>query len=131
MEVIEKEKYFLLSILVGAVLAGILSLIPVWHLILIAGIVAGLFNRTMKRGTLSGAAGVCVCWLIIMLYGMVAMNAYTLMDQFGALLIGAGFGWLIFIIVLLVGTLFGALGGAIGSAIMIFYKGYESTEVTE
>ena len=85
----------------------------------------------MKRGTLSGAAGVCVCWLIIMLYGMVATNAYTLMDQFGALLIGTGFGWLIFIIVLLVGTLFGALGGAIGSAIMIFYKGYESTGETE
>ncbi|GAG72649.1 unnamed protein product, partial [marine sediment metagenome] len=46
MEVIEKEKYFLLSILVGGVLAGILSLIPVWHLVLIAGILAGLLNRT-------------------------------------------------------------------------------------
>lgn len=128
MEIIEKEKYFLLSILVGAVLAGILSLIPLWHLVLIAGILAGLLNRTMKKGTLSGAAGVCVCWLIIMIYGMVTINAYTLMDQFGALLIGPGFGWLIFIIVLLVGTLFGALGGAIGSAVMIIIKGYETSE---
>jgi len=128
LEVIEKEKYFLLSILVGAILAGILSLIPVWHLVLIAGIVAGLLNRTMKKGTLSGAAGVCVCWLIIMIYGMVTINAYILLDQFGALLIGSGFGWLIFIIVLLVGTMFGALGGAIGSAVMILLKGYVSYE---
>ncbi|GAI64109.1 unnamed protein product, partial [marine sediment metagenome] len=34
-------------------------------------------------------AGGSVCWLIIMIYGMVTINAYTLMDQFGALLIGS------------------------------------------
>jgi len=103
-------------------------IVALFVVVLIAGIVAGLLNRTMKKGTLSGAAGVCVCWLIIMIYGMVTINAYTLMDQFGALLIGSGFGWLIFIIVLLVGTLFGALGGAIGSGVMIIIKGYETSE---
>jgi hypothetical protein len=130
MEVIENEKYFLISILIGAVIAGILSLIPIWHLVLIAGIAAGLFNRTMKKGTLAGGAGVCIWWLIYMIYGMVAIGAYSLMDQFGALLIGSGFGWLIFLIILLVGTLIGALGGSIGSAIMISIKGYESSEVS-
>jgi hypothetical protein len=120
---LEKEnQIFILSIFIAVVLASLLSLIPVWQLVIIAGIAAGVLNRSMKRGTLSGAAGVLIFWAIYMVHGMITKNTYTLLDQFGALIIGPGFGWLLVLLILLLGTLFGALGGAIGSGTMILIK---------
>jgi len=120
---LEKEnKIFILSIVVAIVLTSLLSLIPIWQLVILAGITAGVLNETMKKGTLSGAAGVFIFWLIYTVHGMITKNTYTLLDQFGALIISPGFGWLLLILILLLGTLFGALGGAIGSGAMILIK---------
>ena len=120
---LEKEnKIFILSIVVAIVLASLLSLIPIWQLVILAGIAAGVLNETMKKGTLSGAAGVFIFWLIYMVHGMVTRNTYALLDLFGALIIGSGYGWLLFILILLLGTLFGALGGAIGNGGRILIK---------
>ncbi|UCC18753.1 MAG: hypothetical protein JSV62_11680 [Promethearchaeota archaeon] len=113
---------FILSIIVALVLASLLILIPIWQLIILAGIGAGILNKTMKKGTLSGAIGVFIYWLIYTIHGMITKNTYVLLDQFGALIIGPGFGWLLLILILLLGTLFGALGGAIGSGAMILIK---------
>ena len=52
-----------------------------------------------------------------MVINIVDNNTYLILDQMGALIIGEGLGWLIFILILLCGRLFGALGGAIGSGI--------------
>lgn len=117
---------FLISILIGMFTAWALLLIPIWQLIILAGILAGVLNNTMKRGIIAGAISVGGFWLIYMVIGIYTINAFTMMDQFGALLIGSGFGWLIFIIVLLVGILLGALGGGIGSGMMMFVR--ERTE---
>jgi hypothetical protein len=120
---IKKEnQIFILSIIVSTILASLLSLIPIWQLIILAGIAAGVLNNKIRRGTLSGAAGVLIFWTIYIIHGMITRNTYTLLDQFGALLIGPGFGWLLVVLVLLLGTLFGALGGAIGSGAMILVK---------
>ena len=75
---------------------------------------------------MSGAAGVGILWLVFAIYKMLTVGAYSVLDQFGALLIAAGFGWLILILVVLFGVLFGALGGGIGSGVMILIKGTES-----
>lgn len=117
-----EDKFFFLSILFAVCIAYLVSLTSIWQLIIIAGIGAGILNKKMWKGTISGAIGVFLYYLIYALVGIISRNAYSLLDQFGALIVGAGFGWLIFLIILLVGTLFGALGGAIGSALYILIK---------
>jgi hypothetical protein len=120
---IKKEnQIFILSIIISTVVASLLSLIPIWQLIILAGIAAGVLNKKIRRGTLSGAAGVLIFWTIYVIHGMITRNTYTLLDQFGALIIGPGYGWLFVLLILLLGTLFGALGGAIGSGAMILFK---------
>ena len=52
------------------------------------------------------------------------------MDQFGGLLIDAGFGWLIMILIISLGALFGALGGGIGSGVMLLIRERESPETS-
>ncbi len=91
-------------------------------MIIIAGIIAGFFNSSMKRGALSGAVGVGTFWMIYMFYRIITKNSYPLLDQIGTLLIGTGFGWLIFLLILLMGILFGALGGATGNGAMVLIK---------
>ena len=117
-----EDKFFFLSILFAVCIAYLVSLTSIWQLIIIAGIGAGILNKKMWKGTISGAIGVFLYYLIYALIGMIARNAYSLLDQFGAIVVGAGFGWLILLIILLVGTLFGALGGAIGNGLLVLIK---------
>jgi hypothetical protein len=128
----ERElRNFLISILIGVFTAWVLLLIPVWQLFILAGMLAGFLNNTMKRGIAAGAISVGGFWLIYMIVGIYTINAFTMMDQFGALLIGSGFAWLIFIVILLVGILIGALGGGIGSGIMMFVRERTESNKTE
>ena len=47
---LEKDnQFFILSVIVAIVLTSLLSLIPIWQLVILAGIAAGLLNKTMKR----------------------------------------------------------------------------------
>ncbi len=115
----EERKMFGLGILITAILAGLLSLIPLWQLVIIAGIVGGYFNVKMKKSILSGALGTLIFWGIYVTYFIITINAYVILDQIGALFISKGFGWLILLLILGMGTLFGALGGALGYYIRI------------
>lgn len=127
-----ETRNFLISFLLTALIAFILTYVPVWQLIIIPGIVGGLLNKTMRRGIYSGVLGVSIVWLIYMIYEMGANDVYTNLDQFAGLIFGAlGYGWIIFILILLLGILFGALGGAIGSGIMILIRPYLKREPTE
>ena len=117
-----ETRNFLISFVLTAILTLILTFIPVWQLIIIPGIIGGLLNKTMRRGIYSGVLGVSVVWFFYMIYNMSVKGAYTSLDQFAGLIFGGlGYGWVIFILVLLLGVLFGALGGAIGSGIMILF----------
>ncbi|MFW9827853.1 MAG: hypothetical protein ACFFEY_09690 [Candidatus Thorarchaeota archaeon] len=122
MNIKKENQIFVLSIIISTVIASLLSLIPIWQLVILAGIAAGVINKKIRRGTLSGAAGVLIFWTIYVIHGMITRNTYTLLDRFGALIIGSGFGWLLLILILLLGILFGALGGAIGSGAMILIR---------
>ena len=114
---------FYISILTAMILAFFLTYIEYWQFILVAGIIPGLFNKKMKRGIYSGAIGVAIVWLLYMIYAMVTRNAYTNIDQFAGLIFGdTGYGWVVIILIVLLGTLFGALGGSIGSGITIFIQ---------
>ena len=69
----------------------------IWQFIIIPAIIAGFFNKTMKKGALSGALGVGTYWFIFMIHGIITKNSYLLLDQIGTLLIDSGYGWLIFL----------------------------------
>lgn len=114
---------FLIGILFSAIISYFLTFIAIWQLIIIAGIVAGIFNKKMKKGMYSGAIGISIIWTLYMIYAILTRNAYKNLDQFAGLIVGSlGFGWVLFLIILLFGALFGALGGAIGSGLTILIK---------
>ncbi len=114
---------FLIAIVFSAIISFFLTFIEIWQLILIPGLVAGIFNKKMKRGMYSGAIGISIVWSVYMTYALLTRNAYANLDQFAGLIFGGlGFGWILFLLILLFGMLFGALGGAIGSGIAFLLK---------
>ncbi len=118
-----ETRTFIVSILFTMLITYILTFIDVWQLIIIPGILAGVLNKTIRRGIYSGALGVSIIWVIFMIYRIIEQNAYINLDQFAGLIFGGlGYGWVIFVLISLFGVLFGALGGAIGSSISILVK---------
>lgn len=114
---------FLIAILFSAIIAFFLTFVAIWQLIIIPGLVAGVFNKKMKKGIYSGAIGISIIWFIYMVYAILTRNAYANLDQFAGLIVGSlGFGWVLFVVILLFGILFGALGGAIGSGVTMLIK---------
>ncbi len=111
---------FLISFIITGLLTFALIYAEIWQLIIIPGIIGGLFNKTMRRGIYCGALGVSLVWIFYLIYLMTSKNFYTNLDQFAGLIFGGlGYGSVILILIILFGILFGALGGAIGSGIMI------------
>ncbi|MFX1496634.1 MAG: hypothetical protein ACFFBH_16705 [Promethearchaeota archaeon] len=119
-----EDRRFILSLVIAISLTMIFTMIPLWQLVIIPGIIAGLFNKSMKRAILSGTLGVLVSWSIYIIYGLITRNVYSLLDQFGALIISEGYGWLLLILIFLFGAIFGALGGGIGNGLLITVKFY-------
>ena len=104
----------LIGIITAFLFASIITMLPIWQLIIIPGIIAGLINKTMRRAALAGGIGTLMAWSLYMISGLILKNVYLTFDQFGALIIGEGFGWLLITIAFLMGFLFGVLGGALG-----------------
>lgn len=125
----EKEKMILiLSFIVVYCITSVLTLIPVWHLIIIPGIIAGIMNKSMRYGILAASIGIFVCWLVYILFGMATRNTYAILNQIGALLFGSGSGWIFILIILLIGAIFGFLGAVIGNISLILVNRYFLTE---
>ncbi|MFW9989931.1 MAG: hypothetical protein ACFFC3_14885, partial [Candidatus Odinarchaeota archaeon] len=117
------------SFIITGLITFALTYLEIWQLIIIPGIIGGLFNKTMRRGIYCGALGVSLVWIFYLVYLMALNNFYTNLDQFAGLIFGSlGYGSIILILIILFGILFGALGGAIGSGIMlIIYPKFEET----
>jgi len=113
-----EDKWFISSVLIGMCATMLLTLVPIWQLVIIPGIVSGFLNKSMKRSILSGTLGVSLSWMIYILSGLVSRNVYLILDQFGALIFGEGFGWLLLLIIIILSAIFGALGGGIGNALL-------------
>ena len=125
----KKYKYFIYTTIGALCLTMLFTLIPVWQLIVIPGIIAGFFNKQLRYAVLSGLAGVTISWLIYMIMTLALRNTYTILDQIGELIVGSGFGWLIFLIILIIGLVMGALGGGIGFSISILLKPYMEQKI--
>lgn len=126
-----ENRNFFISIIIAICITMILTTIPVWQLVIIPGIIAGFFNKSMKRAVLSGLFGVLLAWLIYIIYGLIVRNVYTILDQFGSLIMGSGFGWLLLILIILFGAIFGALGGGLGNGLLFLYKFYIEKQHTK
>jgi hypothetical protein len=102
------------------------TLIPIWQFVIIPGILVGIYNKRFRLAILSGLIGVTAAWNTYILFGIAYNNVYLTLDQFGALLIGSGYGWLIVLLIILFGALFGLLGGGIGNLTLQICKFYLS-----
>jgi len=104
----------IIGIITSFVIASIFSMIPVWQLIIIPGIIAGVLNTTIKRAALASGIGTLMAWSLYVISGVILNNVDLILDQFGALIIGPGYGGLFIFLILLMSLAFGALGGALG-----------------
>ncbi len=104
----------IIGIITSFVIASIFSMIPVWQLIIIPGIIAGVLNTTIKRAALASGIGTLLAWSLYVISGVILNNVDLILDQFGALIIGPGYGGLFIFLILLMSLAFGALGGALG-----------------
>ena len=119
-----ENRNFSISVIVVICLAMLLTLIPVWQLIIIPGIIAGILNKSLKRGVLSGFLGVTLSWGLYILVGMFTRNVYFMLDQLGGLIFGEGFGWVFLILILLLAAIFGAIGGGFGNGLRVLIMKY-------
>lgn len=110
-----EKRNLLIGTMISLILSALLSLVPIWQLIFIAGFVGGVINRKIIFGAISGAVGVGSFWVLYVIDGLFFRGLYNLFDIFGSILIGSGFGWLIVLIIIIMGLLFGLLGGTLGS----------------
>ena len=120
----EDVRNFYISIFVVTCLTLLLTLIPIWQLVIIPGIIAGIINKSLKRGLLSGVLGVTLSWGLYILVGAISRNVYSMLDQLGGLIFGEGMGWAFIVLILLLAAIFGAIGGGIGNGLMGLIKTY-------
>lgn len=120
---VENRNFYIIVIVVMC-LTMLLTLIPIWQLVIIPGIIAGIFNKSLKHGALSGLLGVTLSWGLYILVGILTRNVYFTLDQLGGLIFGEDFGWVFLILILLLAAIFGAIGGGIGNGIMVIIKIY-------
>ena len=119
-----ENKKFYISIIVVLCLTMLLTLIPVWQLVIIPGIIAGMLNKSLKRGILSGFSGVTLSWGIYVIVGVFTRNVYLMLDQLGELIFGGDSGWIFLILIILLAAIFGAIGGGIGNGLMAVITAY-------
>ena len=120
---IEKRNFYI-SIVVVLCLTMLLTLIPVWQLVIIPGVLAGMLNKSLKRGILSGFSGVTLSWGIYVIVGVFTRNVYLMLDQLGELIFGGDSGWIFLILIILLAAIFGVIGGGIGNGIMTLINIY-------
>ena len=126
----ENEELFI-GISVSFIIASIISLIPVWQLIIIPGVIVGALSKTLKRASFTSGIGTLMAWSLYTISGLALKNTYLIFDQFGALIIGFGYGWVFVLIILLMGLAFGIIGGALGYFIRMVYNDYNQVKKEE
>ena len=94
-------KTLILSIFFGACLSMVLTLIPIWQLVIIPAIITGIINQKMRDSIIAGILSILIPWSIYIGYGFATRNVYVILDQLGTLIFGAGFAWVFLLIVFL------------------------------
>ncbi|UYP44603.1 hypothetical protein NEF87_000888 [Candidatus Lokiarchaeum ossiferum] len=119
-----KKHSFTLGILASSITGFLFTLIPIWQLAFIPGILGGILNSNQKKGTLSGMIGMPIAWSTSIIYYLLLNKTNILFDQLGVLILNqTGMGWLFIVVIILIGMIIGALGGMIGAGINILFLG--------
>ena len=102
-----------------AVLAFLFVILtPYWWLALVAGAIGGFFVLHTKTASRVGFLGVIAAWIVFLLIKIAMGNILDLIDMIGAIIIGgSGNGWIILLLIMIVGGSLGALGAYFGSAL--------------
>ena len=111
----QDAKILIFSSLFGACLTMLLTLIPIWQLVIISPILTGTLNQRMRYSIFAGINSILISWIIYITIRLIFGNVYTMLDQLGSLIFEAGYAWIFLIIILLSGVIFGAFGGALGN----------------
>ncbi|MBN1802895.1 MAG: hypothetical protein JW891_15405 [Candidatus Lokiarchaeota archaeon] len=113
-KVIEK-RLFIISIVISILLQILGLFIYIWQYSILPGIIAGLINKKASRSIIASAIGVLSVWIPYMLFAFTSKNTFLTLDYFATLIFGElGYGPVLLIVILCLGTILGALGGAIG-----------------
>jgi hypothetical protein len=117
----ESLKKILKMILPGILCYGIAllsTLTPLWQLMAIGGLVAGLLAESKKILGLSSSLGSFFAWLTYILIKIGTQSSFIMLDQVAHVIIGrSGLGFVFLILILAIGTLYGYLGGILGNYI--------------
>ena len=113
---------FLLAFICGLVITLIFgALLKTWMIIIISGIVCGLYYKRILMGIVTGFLANIIAWALFFLYYMLFYPAaLTFGDVFLSLAGADGLGFVVIILTLLIGGIGGLIGGYIGSAIHPF-----------
>jgi len=115
----------LFAIAVSFITALLFTLTPLWQLSLLAGAMGGFLVSKMKCGAFSGFVGTALAWGLYVIIEVVSNQTQVLFDNLGGLIAGTtGLGFLLIVVVILMGGLLGMLGGIIGAGIRILVNHY-------
>jgi len=114
-----KERYNLEPKTAGIITcltAILLTLTGVWQLIVVAGLLGGLFTKRAKKGVQIGFLGVFSAWLILFILYSVSLRTVYFFDYWLLEIMGlpVNFSFLFMVIASLIGGCFGGLGGLNG-----------------
>ena len=109
------NKTVIFSSLFGICLTMILTLIPIWQLVIISPILTGMLNQRMRYSIIAGINSILISWIIYIAIRLTLGNVYDILDLLGSLIFEAGYAWIFLLIIFLTGVILGALGGGLGN----------------
>ena len=93
----------------------LITLIPIWQLVIISPILTGMLNQRMRYSVIAGMNSILISWIIYIAIRLTLGNVYFILELLGSLILEPGYAWIFLLIIFLSGVIFGALGGGLGN----------------
>jgi hypothetical protein len=107
------------------------SFTAIWPLVFLAGFLGGIFVQKVWQGAVIGFLGCLSAWSVYAIIKTTAINTNILFNQImGIFFSSQNLGWLLIILIILVGGIFGLLGSVIGSGCRIFWHIFQQNKTT-
>ncbi|MFW9769162.1 MAG: hypothetical protein ACFFF9_17300 [Candidatus Thorarchaeota archaeon] len=113
------------SFLITTPIAIILQFSGYWQLMILAGMLGGVFVKRHIHAFIAGFLGVATAWSILFVVLVAIAQAYVVGEVLAALIGMAGFGRFIVSISILIGGLLGGSGALVGYSIIDLLREYK------
>ncbi|MFX1563265.1 MAG: hypothetical protein ACFFDP_08150 [Promethearchaeota archaeon] len=110
-------KTFLLILVLTILLLYLLG----WPGCILAAAIGGFFTRSFTRAALTGFLAGLIAWLIPIAI-LLPLGGLAVLDLFGAIAGLEGMGFILAIIILLIGGLLGLVGSLLGNAVFSLFE---------